>query len=223
MPKYNDLELNNWYRAGADFTLTYYKQLLEALPGIKHKYKDEARVLVILLWTSAARPNEVLKLLRKDIKVTGENLKVMFTGSKGSNPRELSFPLSCPEINEAWLFAQKLYDWQPLFPHFVSKCKIPYTYYWKNIKNQETGKTERIRVRVNKEYPLLADKLQYWFKKWGLRTPYYYRHNRMTIAAEDLGIRDLQQLKGAKKENSVYCYLRSTAEAKKRIGKTLIK
>lgn len=224
MPRYNDLELNAWRGTNAPFTLTLKEDITTALEQVEHpKYQLEARVFVIVLWSSAARPNEVLNLKRTDAKKQGNNLLITFPGSKGSNARTLTFPLSSPLVMEAWKFIQKKWDWEHLFAHFRTDRTKSHTTKIKIVTNIETGLKEKQTIRYDKAYPVPADNIRYWFKKWGLRTPYYYRHNRMTIAAEDLPIRQLQELKGAKKEDSVYVYLRSTQKSRERIGKSLVK
>lgn len=224
MPKYSDVELTNWGKTNAPFTLTLKEDITTALEQVEHpKYQAEARAFVIVLWSSAARPNEVLNLKRTDVKKQGNNLLITFPGSKGSNPRTLTFPLSSPLITEAWKFIQKKWDWEYLFAHFRTDRTKNHTTKTKMVLNPETGLKEKKTITYTKEYPVPADNIRYWFKKWVLRTPYYYRHNRMTIAAEDLPIRQLQELKGAKKEDSVYVYLRSTQQAREKIGKSLVK
>lgn len=225
MPKYLDAELNAWRGTNAPFTLTLKDDIASALERVEHpKYQAEARAFVIVLWSSAARPNEVLNLKRTDVKKQGNNLLITFPGSKGSNPRTLTFPLSSTLLTEAWKFIQKKWDWEYLFAHFRADRTKNHTTKTKYVTNKETGLKEKKTIVYDKHpYSEVSNNLPYWFKKWGLRTPYYYRHNRMTIAAEDLPIRQLQELKGAKKEDSVYVYLRSTQQAREKIGKSLVK
>jgi integrase len=225
MPKYNDIELNSWRGTNAPFTLTLKEDITTALEQVIHpKYTPEARVLVIVSWSSGARPNETLNLKRTDVKKQGNNLLITFPGSKGSNARTLTFPLSSPLIMEAWKFIQKKWDWEYLFAHFRAERSKDHTTKTKMAVNPETGLKEKKSIRYDKTYSEVANNIGYWFKKkWGLRIPYYYRHNRMTIAAEDLPIRQLQEIKGAKKEESVYVYLRSTQQAREKIGKSLVK
>lgn len=223
MPKYNDKELNQWMNAGAPFTLTNKQDLPQLLEQVEHKYQAEALSLIITLWASGARPNEVLNLKREDVKKNPTNITIIFPASKGSKARALDFPLTQPYAKQVWLHIQKLWDGQYLFPHFRTETPRKASLRTKWVLNKETKLKEKVTYRLDKDYPDIAHKLGYWFKKWGLRVPYYYRHNRMTIAGEDLPIRQLQELKGAKKEESVYCYLRSTKKAREKIGRSLFK
>lgn len=223
MPKYNDQELNQWRDTGALFTTTTNEQIQPLLEQIQHKHQEEAHIMFILLWLSAARPNEILNLKRTDLKKIGNHLQIIFPASKGSQAGAFRFPLTSPLIKKVWDFASKKWEWELMFPHFYCDRKMTHTTKVWYKKDKVTGENVRYFKRYDKAYDHSAHHIGYWFKKWGLRTPYYYRHNRLTIAAEYLPIRELQRLKRAKKEDSVYIYLRSTAESQAKLTKVMLK
>jgi integrase len=225
MPKYNDTELKAWNNSNKPFTLTNREDFINILSNIEHKQQAEARTMVILLWLSASRPNEILNLKRSDVSFSNNKLTITFPASKGSNSKTFTLPLTDKLIQETWKYIQKKWDWEYLFAHFRSNRTKNYTIKYKIVTNKVTGLKERTSIRYDKVYQVQADNLRYWFKKWNLRTPYYYRHNRMTIIAnqKDINLEDLRQFKGAKKYDSIFPYLHITEEAQKKMSKLALK
>lgn len=198
------------------------KKFTEMLEKVQHANKKEARALCILLWATAARPNEILRLTNDKVFKEKNLLSIQLLGSKGSLPRTIDLPLSHPLIKEVWAYSKMVPPNLRLFGNFYSK--------FQRFSIQKTGKKGKKIYRKPFDekglpvgYPIYSSKLRYYFEKWFNETPYILRHNRLTIAAEDLSVADLMQLKGAKTEASVWPYVLMTRKQAKKISRSLIK
>lgn len=98
----------------------------KALKNVKGKYTRQGRSLIIILYYSGARPNEILNLRSKDIQKDGKNIAVYIQGSKGGLPRTLQFQHQKPLIKEFYDYATSLMDNAYLFYHYRSKRKRIY-------------------------------------------------------------------------------------------------
>lgn len=211
------LFLNGYYLDPIDRKT--FEEMLSNITDIKKKgapqYAKEARVLCIILWTSGGRPNEVLRLKAGDISKEGQNIQIKLPGSKRGNPRHIILPGKDALINEIWEYSKNKYPLLLLFRHFYSDKYRSYT----TKLDKKTGGIKRYEGH----YPLVAGNFCYHFKRWFGIPPYFFRHSRMTTAAEKLSIPDLMQLKGSKTEMSVMPYLHATKKQAKKIGKELVK
>lgn len=116
------------------------KEFEEKLNLIKHKSPTEARVLLILLWSTAARPNEILALRSRNFSKQDSHLLVKLKGSKGSYERQASLSLNDALVKEVWKYVQSFHELQVLFPSFITpgnRLSILKTYY----KKQDGVKT----------------------------------------------------------------------------------
>lgn len=196
----------------------------KVLQNVKHRHSNQARLLVIAMWMTGARPNEVLALKAQDIRRSGEFIEIHLKGSKGGRARSLPVPADDPYMMQILEYSERLPPPMFLFWAFRSK-KIRH-----GVKRTFINKSgERITKHYTKEYPDTAARLPYWFAKWfrpihadGV-PPYYLRHNRMSISAEDLNPSELMLLKGSKSLESVTPYLHLSKETGQRVGRTLSK
>jgi site-specific recombinase XerD len=178
--------------------------LENALNNIKGKFKTQARALIICLYYTGARPNEVLRLKAKDIIKEKTYILIKIKSSKGGRPRTVYLRYKLKYVKELWKFASQVFMERLLFWRFISQYERTYI----------TKKGEKI-TRI--EY---TDKLRYHFKKWFKDKnipPYYLRHNRFSsLAMNGATLENLRFIKGSSSYNSVLSYLHmSEAEAKK--------
>lgn len=189
------------------------KQLVMALDNIKGKrgrYVKEARVFLILLYYSGARPNEVLNLKAKNVSNDGVYLKALFPGSKKGLPRSLYFQIKKPLIKEALDYCLSVMPEAYLFYHYRSG-------YTRKILTKKGEVKYRLEV---------TNGLRWYFGRWwdsvvaGGIPPYFLRHNRMSkLAEKGASLNELRMLKGSRTYESVMPYLHMSS----RTGKTLAK
>lgn len=182
------------------------------LDNIKGKNVNEARALVIVLYYTGARPNEVLRLKSSDISKEKNGLRIQLKGSKRGLPRPFYLPLSKPFAKELKAFWECNPPFKLLFPSFINRYERTVTY--------KSGKTiTRLEI---------SDKLRYHINRWfavlptGTITTYYLRHNRFSQLAGDgaeMGL--LKMLKGSKTMESINPYLHLSTEKAKKIGRLL--
>lgn len=194
------------------------QQFKELLNQVEHNNLAEARALCILLWTTAARPNEAIRLTRDDIRKDTSSLWIDLPDSKGSLSRTIELPVRDEVVKELWQYVSQIFSGIVLFPHFYT-----FTHRGKIQKRNKKGELKLYYGTNNKGYTNKCSTLGYWFRKWFELPPYIFRHNRMTIAAEKLNLTQLKQLKGAKSEASVWPYISLTTKEAKKIGKQLVK
>lgn len=187
------------------------------------KSPREARALAILLWMTAARPNEILRLKRDNVQARGTQIVFDLPGSKGSEARTILLPKNNALVKEVWAYISVRFPSMLLFPSFYSSSvRTSTSIKTRKWKEKETG-IERVGKRYERNYQTVSAKLDYWFQRWFGFPAYVFRHNRMTIAAEKLSLEQLRKLKGAKTEASVVCYLHLTMKEAKQIGRELVK
>lgn len=182
----------------------------------------EFRTFFILLWITGARPHEILNLKAGDIvNLKDENIRVKLTTGKFGVPRTLLLPLNDALVKEVWDYAKAKFPEMKLFWKLRSKAKRTRIVRVRRVKHKDGRVTKEKKVYEG-EYFMPCGKVYHYIKKWFGITPYYFRHNRFSLAAEDLSIRQLMRLKGAKTEKSVYCYLHQTEKEAKEISKSLL-
>lgn len=204
--------------------------IIKVLDNIDHQYIDQARVLVIIAWATAARPNEYLRLTPEHFIRDSEFLKIKMPCSKGSSKRTVSFLRKMedgnedPLVSEVHEYVRKLFPQQYLFWFFRSNAVRYGT--TKNVRTKE-GKT--IKKRYDKIYFELSRKLKYYFPKWfeclfedGI-PPYYLRHNRATKVYEKLGGGPTMHLTGWTSERMLKRYVHKTKKMEREIGNVITK
>lgn len=184
---------------------------LENVKGIYGKHIKEARALVILLYYSGARPNEILNLKGKAITREGAYIKVMVPGSKRGLPRPLYFRYKKPLVKEMYEYARSIMPEMYLFYHYRSSY----------VRERMTKKGVVQTIEI-------TNRLRYWFGLWFegvLRdgvNPYYLRHNRMSKLAEaGATMQELRMLKGSKTYDSVLCYLHMSTKTGKQLAQKI--
>ncbi|MFW6121620.1 MAG: tyrosine-type recombinase/integrase [Petrotogales bacterium] len=244
MPRKDGKKITNKYYKDfleKDYFETIPKdKLIEILDNISRLYKkgkfrsdvsgkvEEARAFMILLWITGARPAEVLKMAKEDIEKR-ENI-VMITipgGIKHSKTRTLHVSYNDKLVKELWRYAREGIPIMMLFPHLQSERTRSNITYTKKVEDPTTGEITKIKVPVNKTYTINTGRIYYYFKKYveGVMdiSPYYFRHNRFTVAAEKLDYKDLMKIKGSRSISSVEPYVHATKEKQKKWSRELLK
>lgn len=180
----------------------------KGLANVRGRNSQEARALIITMYYTGARPNEVLRLKAKDIVKETTYINITLQPSKRGLVRTLPFSLSKPHIKDIWDYAKNYPPEMYIFYHFQSNNK--------RVKEIQLRNGQRKFI----EYTEITNKLRYHFKKWfkeDIIIPYYLRHNRFSQMAQNgADIEDIRQWKGGKTINSVYPYLHmSIKKAKK--------
>jgi len=206
---------NKQYRQFLDkgiITTLKEEQIEEVLKNLKSSYQKEGRAVVIALYYTGARPNEVLRLKPKDLSREKSYVKVELLPSKRGLPRTVYLPYRKPMVKELYAYAMACFPNQYMFYHFKDSYK---------------------RTRLSKKgLPVvtteITNKLRYHVKKWftclfpdGI-PPYFLRHNRfskLTIAG--VSDRDIMQLKGSKTIESIRPYQHMSAESAKKTAKKI--
>jgi len=178
-----------------------HEDINKALNNVKNKNIKEGRALIIAMYSTGAKPSEILKLKGKDVQKEGNFIIINVT-------RQIKISISrLPLIKELYEFSRTIYPDLFLFQHYISKTYIRK----KQCKNQI------------KEYKETTNKLRYYFKKWFCDlniSPYHLRHNRF-LKMFYLGatIQQIQHIKGTKKINSVIPYLQYSKDEEQKSSK----
>lgn len=187
------------------------EDLTRVLDSIRHRFRAEARALVITLYYTGARPSEVLELRAKDINKIRGYIAISIIGKKGGLPRIIHFKYSLPLIKELYNYSQSLFSDYVLFNHFRNK-------YTRVVK----------RRKGFKENTSNSDKLRYYFKRWfsvlyeGGVNPYFLRHNRFSrLAMKGVNDRLLRTLKGSKTNKSIDFYVHLSKDASIEVAKKI--
>jgi integrase len=176
------------------------------LNAITGAHAREARALIITLYYTGGRTNEILRLKSKDFTREGGYLIIDLPSSKNGLPRKVYLPLKKLLVKELLKYSLGIMPEAFIFYNYKGE------YHRRRI-----DKRGNIRERI--EY---SDKLRYHFSKWfsvlpvGSITPYYLRHNRFSkLSMAGATMEQLRLIKGAKTYNSIMPYIHmSTAMAK---------
>lgn len=188
------------------------RQIHQALANIKGRYIREGRALLIALYYTGARPNEILRLKAKDIGRDASYVTVKVPGSKKGVARTLYFPYRLSLVKELYMYARAVFEEQFLFFHYKSS-------YIRVVKRKDGTTDEREDT---------TDKLRYHLQKWfkgvvdGSITPYFLRHNRfsqLSIAGADR--EELRMIKGARSAESVSHYVHMSTKSAKDVAKRI--
>lgn len=183
------------------------EQIKTALNNIKGRYRREGRALLIALYFTGARPNEVLQIRGKDIKKEGPHITVQVKGSKRGLSRKIYLPYKNELVKELLQYARSLFSEMLIFHHYKN-----------NYPRRTITKTGKIKTRVE-----TTDKIRYYINKWFKGVvddsipPYFLRHSRFSkLAMKGVNTEQIRILKGAKDGKSVAPYIHlSSTEAKK--------
>lgn len=182
------------------------------LDSIKTKYKLEARALVICLYYTGGRPNEVLRLKGKDVKREGRYIVVQIAGSKRGLARPIFLPFKLPLVKEFYKYVEGNMPDKFLFFNFIGN--------YKRTRFLKDGRrSERIEI---------TDKLRYHISNWfsslpfGTITTYYLRHNRFSkLAMAGVRLEDIRMFKGSRTLESVIPYVHMSTEKARQIGRRI--
>lgn len=187
------------------------EELIKALDCIKGKHIKEGRALLIALYYTGARPNEVLRLKPKDISKEGSYILIKLQGSKGGISRTVRLRYQLDLVKEFYKYAMGLFEDIFLF----------YDYRGQYTRKVLTQKGYKLRVDI-------TQKLYYYIKKWfkDIRpdsiNPYFLRHNRFSkLSMAGATAEEIRILKGAKNINSVTPYLHLSPDTSKKIAKKI--
>lgn len=192
-------------------TLLTEDQIDISLSNVTGRNKLEGRALLIALYYTGARPNEILSLYGKDVKQEGSFIVIQIPSSKGGLPRPVYLQYKKDKVKELYKFALGVFPDLYLFPNF---------------RNSYT-RTKINKKGVIKENTEITDKLRYYFKKWfknieGGISPYFLRHNRFSsLISKGATQEDIRFLKGGKTLTSVTPYLHLSAASSKKLAKKI--
>ena len=179
--------------------------------GIEHRYRKEARSLVIALYYTGARPNEILKIKGKDITRDNRNILIVCPPSKGGLPRTVTLPFKLKLVKELYDYSQSTMPEALLFWHFKGHSVV------------KTKTQKGIKLNINTAYKV-RDYFYKWFKnsEIGVIPPYYLRHDRFSkLIEKGADMQDIRMLKGSKTLESVTPYLHMSLEKSKKLGRLM--
>ena len=84
------------------------EQIVQAISNIKSFYPEEGKALLITLYFTGARPNEVLNIKAKDIKKIKYYLQVKIKGSKKGLPRTVLLPYRNDLVKQLYDYVSKM-------------------------------------------------------------------------------------------------------------------
>lgn len=181
-------------------------QVKQALNNISGRRFREGRSLLIALYYTGARPNEVLRIKAKDVEKEGSYITVRVPASKGGLPRKIYLRWKIDLVKELYKFASA----RPLEMYLFYN-------YWSKYKRKVVKKGVVTKRRD------ISAKLYYNVVKWFTGvvddsvSPYFLRHNRFSKLSEaGLTMEELRMIKGSRSIDSVGYYVHmSTGTAKK--------
>jgi len=169
----------------------------KGLDKIQGKYQHQARALIIILYYTGARPNEVVRMTGKHVMKRGNRLILILPGSKRGHSRQFPLSMSRKFVKEVYDYARSMPPDMLLFHHYGL------TYH-----RQYKKKSGEVVVRQE-----MGGNLRYVFRKCfddvipGGINPYYLRHNRMTKwMEEDLSPNKALLARGGKSYDTLMRY-----------------
>ena len=214
MPKITNKNYKRFFDDGIITTLTE-DNIRAALGNVQGKHIREGRALLLILYYTGARPNEVLNLRGKDIIKEDNYIVVKMPGSKRGKARSIYLPYRIVLAREIHKYSIGVFPDMFLFYNFRSDCKRYIT--WKS-KGEIKGNN----------YIEVSHKLRYHFNKWfegvidGSIPPYFLRHNRFSKFAEKgISMEQIRITKGSKSMSSVDPYVHLSTKTAKEIARKL--
>lgn len=188
------------------------EEIKRALLNVKGKHIKEGRALIIMLYYTGARPNEVLQLQAKSISREKSYVLIQIPGSKGGLARPIYLPYRKDLVKEMYKYAIAIFPDQLLFYHYRNN----YT----RVRKLKSGQI--------KEYTEITSKLYYFIKKWfdgvidGSISTYFLRHNRFSkLSIAGANDTELRQLKGSKTVESIRPYQHLSKDSAMKIAKKI--
>ncbi len=183
------------------------EHIAQALGNVKGRLKISGRSLLITLYLTGARPNEVLRLKSEDIGIDKSFITIKMKASKGGVPRTIYLRKSNPFAKELFQYSKSIFPGMFLFHA-----------YWSTYKR-------RVIVKGEVVYRLdISNKLRHYFNKWfyGILEipPYYLRHSRFSgLTLKGVGDNELRLLKGSKTFESIRAYQHMSVKRSKSIAR----
>lgn len=184
----------------------------QALTNIKGKHIKEARSLLISLYYTGARPNEVLRIRAKEVTRDGAHICVLVPGSKNGLPRTIRLSYSKPLVKELYGYACSLFPDMFLFFNYKGN-------YIRKVLKRNGEIKERVEI---------SNKLLYHFKRWfagiidNSIPTYYLRHNRFSKMSEKGATdQDLRHTKGCRSFESIAYYKHMSTDTSKKMAKMI--
>jgi len=204
---------NKYYREFLDSGMIQYvneDHIKRALENVTGRFKTQGRAMLICMYYTGARPNEVLRLESGDVDREKGYITIRMKGSKGGLPRVIRLPFKKEMVKEFYKYASSL----P--PHYL-------LFYMYHSRYRRMRMTKGGELRESKE---ISNKLRYYFNKWFdnvmLIPPYFLRHNRFSKLSEaGVSLQNIRQLKGSKTYESIMPYLHMSTEASKQAAKKM--
>jgi len=197
--------------------------------GKPYDLTDQARALVFIAWATGARPCEIVDMVAGDVNKEGSYIKVRLRGAKGAFARVIYLPYRDPLVKEFYEYTKGMPPQMYLFWFFRSRYVRRRTETTITVRDPETGEKKKIKKVYTKPYPMKADRIRYYFRRWfsvlfedGI-TPYYLRHNRFSsLATKGETLENIRMLKGAKTYDSCIVYTHMSKDMAKKISRKLI-
>jgi len=189
-------------------TTDHIKLALNNINGIRGQHIKEGRALLIALYYTGARPNEILRLVSNDISRDQGYIVIKVPSSKKGKTRPIYIKKNRAFIKELYDYSNGLFPNMKMFYHYITKHQKSYI----NRKGE---------VR---HYEEISAKLRHHVKKWfdGVFdiNPYYLRHSRFSQLTErGVSASEIMILKGGRSMECVTPYLHLSSTTGKKIAK----
>lgn len=184
------------------------EEVKKMLSNIKHRHLKQARSLVICLYYTGARPNEVLRIKGKDVTKERGYIIVQTPASKNGLPRPIYLPFKKEMVKEFYKYVCGCFNDQYIFFNFMNR-----------YKRRRMNKKGEIKERIEN-----SARVYYWVNKWsdGKLTPYFLRHNRFSkLSSSGITMEQIRMLKGSKTYESVTPYLHLSSESAKKVARKM--
>ncbi|MEM4262019.1 MAG: hypothetical protein QXI10_03575 [Candidatus Diapherotrites archaeon] len=200
-------ERNKNWESFKGMTSEEFKEKLEKIHYNQKQKTIQAKLISILLYYTGLRPTEILRITGGQITKGESGIKIPITSAKKGQAGIVLLPK-----NE---YTLQLYEHSNKIPP-----EMPIFYYFaKNQENKVKWKKKITNEEKTKTY-IRNQNLHYFCMKWFGVPPYFFRHNRLSRAAEKgATLEELREMKLAKKIESVLPYLKWSITTKKRLKK----
>jgi site-specific recombinase XerD len=200
--KIKNKHYNQFLKEGIIETISEDK-IKKALDNVKGKFRRMGRAMLIIMYYTGARPNEIIQLRGEDIGKKGQHITVKLKGSKRGLPRTIYLPYKRELVKEFYNYAMGCMPDMFLFWFYQNR----YIRYRKNKKGEI------------KEYEEITGRIRHYVRQWFKGVfedpipPYFLRHNRFSKLMENgATIEEIRLLKGSRTYNSVMPYIHMSSK-----------
>jgi integrase len=207
-----DKEGNEAWTEFIPMSLEEFTQSLEQITYSSKIKTQQAKALSILLFYTGLRPVELIKLKAQNIAKEGLKLLIQVSASKGGKAGIIVLSLTqTPLLHQVLELAKKTPSEMQLFYHFATD-KAENKVQWLK-RDWKTGEKQMIHKIYKRN-----QNLNYFCNKWFGIPPYFFRHNRFSQASmKGAGLKQLMEMKLAKKEDSILPYLKWSRKGKEKL------